>query len=70
MLNCKFPSNSSTIASTSNSLCPKKKTPFKIFRQKISIPLLGKNLGLVSVRPIRRGSLKMAVNAVSSVETR
>ncbi|KAL8459573.1 hypothetical protein ACS0TY_036901 [Phlomoides rotata] len=67
MLNCKFPSNSNAIASTSSSLCPKKKTPFKIFRQKISIPLLGKNLGFGS---IRRGSVKMTVNAVSSVETR
>ncbi|KAI3460627.1 hypothetical protein Pfo_017290 [Paulownia fortunei] len=71
MLHCNFPSSSNTTASTNNSRCHQNNTPFKFLHQKVSIPLLRrKYLGFFSNRPIRRGSVKMTVSAVSSVETR
>ncbi|KAL3845584.1 hypothetical protein ACJIZ3_002987 [Penstemon smallii] len=45
--------------------------PFKVLGQNHSISLPHtRNFGFFSVKPIRRGSLNMAVSAVSSIETR
>ncbi|PIN06610.1 Phosphoglucan, water dikinase [Handroanthus impetiginosus] len=71
VLHCNFPSSSSIVASSSNSRCSQNNTPFKFLHHNVSRPISHRtNLGLFSVRPIRRGSVKMTVSAASSVETR
>ncbi|KAL6527569.1 Phosphoglucan, water dikinase, chloroplastic [Orobanche gracilis] len=65
-----FPSSLSTIASTNNSRRPQNnRIPCTFLHHKFSIANR-KSLSLVSARPIRRGSVKMTVSAVSSMETR
>ncbi|KAH6785738.1 chloroplastidic phosphoglucan [Perilla frutescens var. hirtella] len=71
-LPCKFASSSSVIAPRSNFRCPPlNNTPSKSLpkRNGILVPD-GKNIGLFSVRPVRRDSVKTTVSAVSSVDTR
>ncbi|GFP87620.1 phosphoglucan water dikinase chloroplastic [Phtheirospermum japonicum] len=66
MVHCNFPSSSNTITPTNQN----NNTPCKFLHQKFSILQRKKHLRFFSVRPIRRGSVRMTVSAVSSLETR